>query len=72
MNVTDSSTGINYGLNRVRFPAPLPVGKQWRGGAEIADVAEIPGGLQLKVAVTIEVNGSEKPACVAESLVRLY
>ena len=72
LRVSDSSTGINYGLNRVRFPAPLPVGGQWRGGAEITDVAEIPGGLQLTVVVTIEVKGSEKPALVAESLVRLY
>jgi acyl dehydratase len=72
VKVTDSSTGINYGLDRVRFPAPLPVGARWRGGAELLEVTEIPGGLQMKVRVTIEVEGSEKPAMVADSLVRLY
>jgi acyl dehydratase len=72
VKVTDSSTGINYGLDRVRFPAPLPVGARWRGGAELLEVTEIPGGLQMKVRVTIEVEDSEKPAMVADSLVRLY
>jgi acyl dehydratase len=72
VKVTDSSTGINYGLDRVRFPAPLPVGARWRGGAELLEVSEIPGGLQMKVRVTIEVERSEKPAMVADSLVRLY
>ena len=64
--------GVNYGLDRVRFPAPLPVGAQFRGGAEIVEVTEVPGGVQVKSKVTIEVQGSEKPACVAETLVRLY
>ncbi|MBV9004669.1 MAG: MaoC family dehydratase [Solirubrobacterales bacterium] len=72
LQVTDAKMGINYGLDRVRFPAPLPVGAQWRGSAEILEVSEVPGGLQLKMKGTIEVKGSEKPACVAESLVRLY
>ncbi len=72
IKVTDSSTGINYGLDRVRFPAPLRVGARWRGGAELLEVTEIPGGLQMKVRVTIEVEGSEKPAMVADSVVRLY
>jgi acyl dehydratase len=72
MKVTDAAMGVNYGLDRVRFPAPLPVGKQWRGGLEILEVNEIPGGLQIKSRVTIEVKDSEKPACVAESLVRVY
>jgi acyl dehydratase len=72
MKVTDAAMGVNYGLDRVRFPAPLPVGARWRGGAEIAQVTEVPGALQVKVLGTIEVEGSEKPACVAECLVRLY
>jgi acyl dehydratase len=72
VKVSDATTGINYGLDRVRFPAPLKVGAQWRGGAELLEVSEIPGGLQMKVRVTIEVQGSEKPAMVAEILVRLY
>ena len=72
LRVTDAKMGVNYGLDRVRFPAPLPVGAQWRGGAEIVEVTEIPGGLQSKVRATIEVQGSEKPALVAECLFRAY
>jgi acyl dehydratase len=72
MQVTDAKFGLNYGLDRVRFPAPLPVGKEWRGGQEIIEVTEIPGGLQIKARVTIEVKDQEKPACVAEFLSRVY
>ena len=72
MHVSDAKMGINYGLDKVRFPAPLPVGKRWRGGGEIVEVSEVPGGLQVKTKVTVEVEDGEKPACVAEYLVRLY
>jgi acyl dehydratase len=72
MEVSDAKMGVNYGLDKVRFPAPLPVGAQWRGGAEIIEVTEVGGGLQVKVKGTIEVKDAEKPACVAECLVRLY
>jgi len=72
VDVTDAKMGLNYGLDRVRFPAPLPVGARWRGGAELADATEIPGGQQMKLKVTVEVEGAEKPAMVAEALVRLY
>jgi acyl dehydratase len=72
LGVSDAKMGLNYGLDRVRFPAPLPVGAQWRGGAEIVEVTDVPGGLQVKVRGTIEVKDAEKPACVAECLVRLY
>jgi acyl dehydratase len=72
LTVTDAAMGVNYGLDRVRFPAPLPVGGRWRGGGEIVDVSEVPGGIQAKVLVTIDVEGSPKPACVAEALVRMY
>jgi acyl dehydratase len=72
VEVTDVTTGLNYGLDRVRFPAPLPVGAEWRGGAELLEVTEVPGGVQMKLRVTVEVKGSEKPGMVAESLVRLY
>ena len=72
MKVTDAAMGVNYGLDRVRFPAPLPVGAHWRGGMEIVEVSEIPGGAQVKAKVTIEVKDAAKPACVAESLVRVY
>lgn len=71
VTITDQTTGINYGLDRVRFPAPMPVGGWWRGGAELVEVGEIKGGAQIKVLVTIEVRDVGKPACVAESLARL-
>ncbi len=72
LKVSGVTMGINYGLDRVRFPAPLPVGARWRGGAEIVEVTEVGGGLQVKARGTIEVEGADKPACVAECLVRLY
>ena len=72
MQVSDVKMGINYGLDKVRFPTPLPVGKRWRGGGEILEVTEAKGGLQVKTKVTIEIEGTEKPACVAECLVRLF
>ena len=68
LNVTDASVGVNYGLDKVRFPAPLPVGREWRGGVELIAVDEVPGGLQAKLRVTVEVKGSEKPAMVADCL----
>ncbi|MGZ4167987.1 MAG: MaoC family dehydratase [Solirubrobacteraceae bacterium] len=72
VQVSDAKIGLNYGLDRVRFPAPLPVGAEWRGGAEVMEVSDVPGGKQMKLKVTVEVKGSEKPAMVAESLVRVY
>jgi acyl dehydratase len=72
LRVTDATVGVNYGLDRVRFPAPLRVGAEWRGGGEIVQVDEVPGGLQVKLRATVEVKGSEKPAMVADCLVRLF
>ncbi len=62
--------GINYGVDRVRFPAPVPVGARIRAGVELLDVTDVAGGLQTRLQITIEVEGSEKPACVIESLSR--
>jgi acyl dehydratase len=64
--------GVNYGLNRVRFPAPMPVGERVRMRARLISVDEIPGGAQLATELTFEREGSEKPVCVAESLARVY
>ena len=61
---------LNYGLNRVRFTAPVPSGTRIRGRFRIEGVEEVSGGEQLTVAVTIEREGEEKPACVAEALFR--
>ena len=72
LQVTDAKVGINYGLDKVRFPSPLPVGAEWRGGVELVSVEEAGGGLQVKSRVTVEVKGQEKPAMVAETLVRLW
>ena len=63
---------INYGLNKVRFPAPLPVGKRVRLHAKLKELAEIPGGAQMNLEVTFEVEGGEKPVCVAEEIARVY
>jgi acyl dehydratase len=70
--VTDAATSINYGLEKVRFPAPLPVGARWRGEAVIVQAEEIKGGMQIKVAAKVEVEGSERPAVAAEVLFRYY
>jgi len=72
LRVSDVVAGVNYGLDRVRFSAPLPVGAEWRGGAEIVGVDDVPGGLQVKLRATVEVRGSGKPAMIAECLVRLF
>ena len=64
--------GVNYGLNRVRFPAPLPVGDRVRMRAKLAAVEEVPGGAQITTELTFEREGAEKPVCVAESLARVY
>jgi acyl dehydratase len=68
--VADAGVTINYGLNRVRFPAPLPVGSRVRADVTCAAVEEVPGGLQATVAVTFEREGGTKPVCVAELLLR--
>ncbi len=63
---------VNYGLNRVRFPAPLPVGSKVRMRATLKAVDDIPGGVQSTTELTFEREGGEKPVCVAETLARLY
>jgi acyl dehydratase len=72
LQVTDAATGVNYGVEKVRFPAPLRVGAQWRGSAEILEVTEVKGGVQAKMRATVEVKDSERPAVVAEFLIRFY
>jgi acyl dehydratase len=72
MRVTDAVMGMNYGLDRVRFPAPLPVGAQYRGTGEILEVSDVSGGVHVKLKLTIEIKDAEKPACVAEFLVRVF
>jgi acyl dehydratase len=70
LRIEDVAMAVNYGLNRVRFPAPVPAGSQIRLRARVAAVEEVPGGVQLTVGFTMELRGSDKPAMVAEGLYR--
>jgi acyl dehydratase len=70
--VRDTRMGVNYGLGRVRFPAPVPSGSRLRGRFKLLKYEPLEGGAQLTVEVTMEREGSAKPVCVAESLARRY
>jgi acyl dehydratase len=72
MNVSGISMGVNYGIDKLRFPSPVPVGSKLRAGVQLASVDEVTGGAQAKLIVTYEVEGSAKPACVAEIIFRYY
>ena len=63
---------INYGCNRVRFPAPVPVGSRIRAGVVLKSVDDVSGGVQVINEVTIEREGGDKPCCVAETVSRIY
>jgi acyl dehydratase len=71
-DILDVRMSVNYGLNRVRFPAPVPVGSRLRGHFELNALEEIAGGTQLIVAGTIEREGHPKPVCSAELVARYY
>jgi len=70
VDVQGFSAGVNYGVDKVRFPSPVKVGSRVRAGAELTAVSEVPGGLQTTIVITIEVEGGIKPVCVIESLSR--
>ena len=72
LTVTDTTMGVNYGLNKVRFPSPVPVGSKLRLTATLKDLEEINGGYQLTVAAVIEREGGDKPVCIAEPVFRFY
>jgi acyl dehydratase len=63
---------VNYGLNKVRFPAPLPSGSRVRATAHTQAVDDVPGGVQVVSQITVEREGGDKPVCVAETVSRLY
>jgi acyl dehydratase len=71
-SVADTRMGVNYGLNRVRFPAPLPAGSRVRGRFRLLAYEPLDGGAKLTTEVTMEREGASKPVCVAESLARRY
>ena len=66
------SMGVNYGCEKVRFPAPVPVGSKVRCGATVDEVEEISGGAQVKLTLTFECEGAPKPSCVAQVVYRYY
>jgi acyl dehydratase len=68
----EGGMGINYGLNRVRFPAPVPVDSRVRVSFEVVEVEEIKGGSQTTMSATVEREGGEKPVCIAEVVFRHY
>jgi acyl dehydratase len=70
--VDNVSMAVNYGLNKVRFPSPVPVGSKLRVGAQLANVEDVNGGIQATMDLTFEVQGSDKPACVAQIVFRYY
>jgi acyl dehydratase len=72
LQVRNTSMGVNYGCDRVRFPGPVPVGSRVRAAGRIVSAEEIGGGVHLVVRVEIQVEGSERPACVVDSISRFY
>jgi acyl dehydratase len=72
VDVQGFSMGVNYGVDKVRFPAPVTVGSRLRGTAALTSVTDVPGGLQTVMTVTIEIEGSPKPACVIEAISRWF
>ena len=72
MQVNKVSMGVNYGCEKVRFPAPVPVGSRVRGGGEIIGAEEVKGGVQVVVRMTIEVEGGDRPGCVIDTISRFY
>ena len=68
----DVQMGVNYGANKIRFTAPVPVGSNVRMGATLKDVSRFDGGAQYTAELQFEIEGSEKPACIAECIYRVY
>ena len=67
------SMGVNYGADKLRFPAPVPVGSRIRGGGELLKAEDVKGGgVQTTVRVTVEIEGSDRPACVIDTISRFY
>ena len=72
ITVTGTSMGVNYGCEKVRFPAAVVVGSSIRATGEVVTVDEVSGGCQIVVRVTIEIKGSDRPACVVDTISRFY
>ena len=72
IDVRGISMGVNYGTDKVRFPAPVPVGSRIRAGAELVKAEEVTGGVQSVVRVTVEIEGGDRPACVVDTISRYF
>jgi len=72
VRVDGIAMAVNYGLNKLRFPSPVPVGSRVRMGATLAGLEEIPGGAQATMDLTFEIEGQAKPACVTQAVYRYY
>jgi acyl dehydratase len=72
LEIRGISMGVNYGLNKVRFPSPVPVGSKIRLGAALVSVKDVPGGVEVVVDAVVEREGGDKPACVAQAVYRYY
>jgi acyl dehydratase len=72
MQVDNVSMGVNYGCEKARFPAPVPVGSRVRGGGEVISAQQVKGGVQVVVRMTIEIEGNERPACVVDTISRFF
>ncbi len=70
VEVTGISSGVNYGVNKVRFPAAVPVGSRVRGNVRLDAAEDVAGGLQTTMVITVELEGSAKPACIVEAISR--
>lgn len=70
LTVSDAGLGVNYGLNKARFPAPVPVGSKIRLRATLAAADPVPGGVQVSVDCLVEIEGGSKPACAAQAVYR--
>jgi acyl dehydratase len=64
--------GVNYGVDKVRFPAPVRVGARIRGAGELVNVEEVKGGVQATIRVTVEIEGSDRPGCVVDTISRFF
>ncbi len=72
LEVRNTSMGVNYGCEKVRFPAAVPVGSRIRGHGELISAEEVKGGVQIVVRMTIEIEGSDRPACVIDTISRFF
>lgn len=72
VDVQGISMGVNYGCEKIRFPAPVKVNSKVRGVGELIDVSDVKGGIQAVIRVTVEIEGGERPACVVDTISRYY